>query len=42
MKDKNVMRTLARLERELKEASPSECAKLTKRLVALKDAWINQ
>ncbi len=30
------------LEEELKSAQPSDVAKLTKRLIKLKDAWIDQ
>lgn len=29
------------LEERLKSASPSECKKITKKLVKLKDDWVN-
>ena len=40
MKDKKLL-AVRLLEVRLKSASPSECAKITKELVKLKDEWIN-
>ena len=35
-------RAVRALEEELKSAQPSDVAKLAKRLVKLKDEWVNQ
>lgn len=42
MKANKILRTITLLEERLKAASPPEAAKLTKKLVSLKDEWINQ
>ncbi len=39
MKKKHAVR---RLEEELKSAAPGDVAKLTKKLVKIKDEWVNQ
>lgn len=39
MKKKNAVRAL---EEELKSAQPADVAKLTKKLIKLKDKWVNQ
>lgn len=41
MNSKRVLDTIALLEKRLKEASPLEAAKLTKKLVSLKEDWLN-
>ena len=42
MKVNKILDTIALLEKRLKAASPPEAAKLKKKLVSLKDEWINQ
>lgn len=42
MNAKKIMASIAYLEQRLKEASPAEAAKLTKKIVALKNEWLDQ
>ena len=42
MKAKKMLETLAVLEEQLKAAPPAEAAKLTKKIVSLKNEWLNQ
>lgn len=42
MNKRKQYRALRGLEEKLKGASPGECARLTKKLVKLKDDWLNK